>query len=233
MRYLGGKSKIAKQIAAVVAPKGPWWEPFCGGLAVSVELAKFGPGVVSDVCEPLISMYSAIRAGWNPPRNVTIEQYNAAKSLPDTDPLKGFLGFGGSFGGKWFGGYAKGGGRNHQDESARAVERDVAALAGCEIVLASFFDVRPEDSDSDSRPEVIYCDPPYAETTGYSGVGAFDSPLFWDYCRRWATTGVRVFVSEYACPVPCDLVWSREKLKSAGKADQRQMAVERLFRVLP
>jgi len=60
MRYLGGKSRIAKHIAPIVnaarTPDRPkFWDPFCGGLSMAVALAKHGPGIVSDFNPALIA----------------------------------------------------------------------------------------------------------------------------------------------------------------------------------
>ena len=51
MRYLGGKSKIARHVVDVIeryrAPAQPVWEPFCGGLNVTRELARRGIDVIA------------------------------------------------------------------------------------------------------------------------------------------------------------------------------------------
>lgn len=237
MRYLGGKSRIAKEIAAVIAPKGPWWEPFCGGLSVSVQLAKYGPGLVSDACLPLISLYQAVRNGWEPPVAVSESDYCAARSFPDSDPRKAFVGFGCSFGGKWFAGYAKpvldnGRMRVWSEEAARVTRRKVDGLRGVSLRCLSFFDEDP--GTATTRPECIYADPPYAGTTGYIATGAFDHARFWRHCQDWANSGARVFVSEYACPVPADVVWEKHKPTTVGTgAAHLAPRTERLFRILP
>lgn len=239
MQYLGGKSRIAKEIAAVIAPKGLWWEPFCGGLSVSVQLAKYGPGLVSDACLPLISLYRAVRDGWVPPTSVSESEYHDARSLPDSNPLKAFVGFGCSFGGKWFGGYAspdagrmvlgKRFSRDAAGACARSLARDIGALSKCQLAAQSFFDVSPL---SGPAPECIYADPPYVGATGYSATRAFDHDRFWSLCQAWADSGVRVFVSEYDCPVLSSVVWSKTHRSSVsgGNSDLR---TERLFQVRP
>ncbi len=231
MQYLGGKSRLAKQIAAIVAPKGLWWEPFCGGLSVSVELAKFGPGLVSDGNEALIALYQAVRAGWAPPDSVSPEQYQAAKSLPNSDPMKAFVGFGCSFGGKWFGGYARQKtNHNFAKSCSGVVRRDIAKLAHCDIGCLDFLSLSPNGSFT---PETIYCDPPYEGTTGYAATGAFDHSRFWGLCRDWAKAGARVFVSEYSCPLPNDIVWETKHYLKAKGGTKNEVRNERLFRVLP
>lgn len=247
MRYLGGKSRIAKRIAAAMSPRGPWWEPFCGGLSVSVHLAKYGPGLVSDIHPALIALYRAVRAGWEPPTSLSREEYAAARELPDDDPLKAFAGFGCSFGGKWFGGYAaECGSRVLQTHSgsgkyrvyltdqaqavARALRRDLTALVRCELACRDFFEVRPECG----RFETIYCDPPYAGgVTGYA-TGPFDHAHLWQRCAEWAAAGTRVFVSEYAAGGPSDVVMEvpmRDRLRGGNGA--QALKVERLFYVFP
>lgn len=110
VQYLGGKTLIAKQLAAVIAdyrrPGQAVWDAFCGGLSVAAALEEEGPVYASDINAPLIALYRAVQGGWRPPAAVSRETYEAAKALPDTDPMKAFCGIGASFGGKWFGGYA-------------------------------------------------------------------------------------------------------------------------------
>ncbi len=231
---------MAKQIAAIVAPKGLWWEPFCGGLSVSVELAKFGPGLVSDGNEALIALYQAVRAGWVPPDSVSREQYQAAKSLPNSDPLKAFVGFGCSFGGKWFAGYVKEGRianyatgpvvRNPLKATSKAIARDLSKMSACELGYIDFLSVVPDGSFS---PEAIYCDPPYQGTTGYDAFDSFDHGRFWALCQSWAARGSRVFVSEYACPIAADVVWQTSHDVTVKGKTEKNSRIEKLFRVLP
>ncbi len=230
MQYLGGKSRLAKQIAEIVAPQGLWWEPFCGGLSVSVQLAKFGPGLVSDVNPALIALYQAVRGGWQPPETVSELDYQAARTLPDSSPLKAFCGFGCSFGGKWFGGFARQNSpHNFAAAAKRAVERDVAFLTDCDIECLSFFAIAPVRSELTT----IYADPPYAGTTGYSAVGVFDHKAFWGRCQEWAACGVRVLVSEYSCPIPANVVWERSHYAKCAGGTKNDVNVEKLFEVLP
>lgn len=238
MRYVGGKSRHAKEIAKVIAPQGVWWDPFCGGFAVSEALMSYGPGVASDAHTALISMYQAIQGGWNPPRSMSAEEYARAKALPDSDPLKAFAGFGCSFGGKWFGGLAKDT-PSHHDFPTRASSdgltklrnypREAADtlainLASVQILRLDFLDVEPFPVPG----LTVYCDPPYQGTQGYS-TGAFDHNRFWARAQAWAALGARVFVSEYACPVPHRVVWEKRvtsALQGGAKAGDR---LEKLF----
>lgn len=243
MRYLGGKFRIGRKIAEVVAPRGVWWEPFCGGLNVSRHLAAYGPGLVSDSHAALIAMYLAVRGGWEPPESVSREEYAAARALPDSDPRKAFCGFACSFSGDWFKGYAGAaqtrtmntalGPRQQNEDPVRAARtgltRDLRALSACDVFCADFL----------SEPvcgllDTIYCDPPYAGTTSYGGVAPFDHTKFWTRCQEWAATGARVFVSEYACPVPHEIAHEQPHRDRIRRADMSQtLKIERVFRILP
>lgn len=112
MRYQGGKSRIAGQIAAKIRELHPKateiWEPFCGGGAVTLALAKADFEVhASDSHEDLILMWQALARGETEPfADVTEVEYQALKTaLPSA--RRGFVGFGASFGGQWFKGFGK------------------------------------------------------------------------------------------------------------------------------
>lgn len=247
MQYVGGKSSIAKEIAKVISPDDKWWDPFCGGLSVSRELAKIHPcGLVSDACLPLIVLYKAIRNGWKPPLNITADIYRVAKRLPDTEPLKAFCGFGCSFGGKWFGGFCppgieyskacnyRGTMRDKAKATAKALERDMWYLNMASFKCTSFFDIEPR---ANLGYKYIYCDPPYRNTQGYDATDNFDHNLFWDYCLDWSSVGVKVFVSELQCPLrksQYELVWSKMHAKRLGSGGGRinDIKCEKLFLVL-
>lgn len=66
MQYLGGKSRIAKHLAAEidrVRKPGEWiWEPFCGGLSMTVALSKNGPVWATDANPALIALYQSGKA---------------------------------------------------------------------------------------------------------------------------------------------------------------------------
>lgn len=52
-------------------------------------------------------MWQALQQGWQPPEIITKDEYYYVKEHKDENPaLTGFVGFGCSFGGKWFGGLA-------------------------------------------------------------------------------------------------------------------------------
>ena len=53
-------------------------------------------------------MWQGLQSGWTPPDVITKEEYKYIREHKDENPaLTGFVGFGCSFGGKWFGGLAR------------------------------------------------------------------------------------------------------------------------------
>ena len=80
--------------------------------------------------------------------------------------------------------------------------------------------------------KIVYCDPPYANTTEY-GKGSnknedsFNSVEFWDYMRKWSDENI-VFVSEYAAPK--DFVCIAKSNKQASlSVEDRGNRIEKLF----
>ena len=234
MLYLGGKGRNGRAIADVILARtekrGRLIEPFIGGASVTKFLApEFQDVLVGDIHEDLILMWKAAARGWGPPSRVSEEEYAAARKSPPS-ALRGFIGFGCSYGGKWWGGYARNkvsgsGERAHPDYYARLASRDVQevgrTLANATIVA------RPYDEWDVTAATVIYADPPYAGTTRYC-CGAFDSQRFWQIANLWSDAGAAVFVSEYRAPVGWTPIWTKSQPRkvSGGSGD---MTTERLF----
>jgi len=232
VQYLGGKSRIAKRVAASVNEirRGRLvWEPFCGGLSVSVALG--GRVLCTDAHPALIALYQAVAAGWDPPATLTEDEYRAARTLPDSDPRKAFAGFGCSFGGKWFGGYARANEshpKGYAEISRRRILSNVGELVtrGCEFACLDFLAVEPHPIDA-----LIYCDPPYAGTTGYAMT--FDVERFRDRVAAWSAF-TDVVVSEYAMPWG-RVCWEQPVRMSVAGGGQSAMGArtERLYRYGP
>ncbi len=238
MQYNGGKTRIAKHIAPIVNRERAGrlcWEPFCGGLGMTEHLL---PDVASDVHPGLIALYEKLRAepDWLDGFECTEEIYQAAKSWPDDDPAKAFIGFGCAFGGKWFGGFAR---RQITAKNPHSVthvsrstlKRKIEKTSRVQFKNLSFFDVRPQPG------WLIYCDPPYANTTLAGAAKGFDFDGFKRRCELWTKAGSIVYVSEYSFDIGVE-VWSGSPQCSLGsgvKGGQSGVigegATERLFRL--
>ncbi len=229
MQYLGGKGKIAKQLAAFIAPairkRGVYVEPFVGGASV-VSQIECPIRLVSDANPALITMWKAACSGWRPPTVVTEVDYNRVKAIQDPcDPLTAFVGFGCSFGGKWFAGYARNKmGNNYAAQAAASIQKKVEKLKGVRWATGNYLDM---DYPTNC---VIYCDPPYANTTSYSATKVFNHDEFWEFCRRKTRAGHLIAVSEYEAPSDfIAMITIETKLNMQSKETTKPLRLEKLF----
>jgi DNA adenine methylase len=196
MQYFGGKQRVAEGIASYLNGLCPpyFLEPFVGGLNVLPRIES-PLRIGADLCTPLITMYRALQEGWDPPQELSEEEYIRIKDIRDPyDPVTALAGFGCSFAGKWFGGYAR-----------RADPTSFAAIARRSL-LRKFARVRPSDQflaadfrSWDPIGAVVYCDPPYLGATAYGYAPGFPSDEFWAWVR-WLSRRNSVLVSEYRAP---------------------------------
>lgn len=234
MKYVGGKSRIGQQIAAYLnelrRPGQPYWEPFVGGLWVAHHIGP-GPNYFSDAHEDLINLYKAILAGWNPPTNITYDEYYEIKAM-DPCPLRTFVGYGSSFSGKYWGGYARE--IVGDDNSNRYTKEAAVSLTWKLSRLNDPFLFSADYNEADVPIKymgnlLIYCDPPYEGTTGYSYLDPFDNEKFWDKCREFSEAGHTVVVSEFNAPDDFSEVMSWPLSRNL-KANGSTHITERLFR---
>lgn len=211
MQYQGGKYRIAKHIAAKIRELHPTateiWEPFCGGGAVTLALAKAGFRVhASDNHEDLILMWQALMRGETQPfANVTEEEYQALKTASPS-ARRGFVGFGASFGGAWWGGYGKGRKRSRERPDLTKAQpwheswRSLHKLYGANVSFTH--------TDYTTVPDnaLVYADPPYVGTKPYKGSPAFDHAAFWQWVRQRSGP---TFVSELTGPDDISIVWRK------------------------
>jgi DNA adenine methylase len=218
MRYFGGKARIGESIAKVINKlEGNYWEPFCGMFSVGKHVKHLR--VATDAHYDLILLLEAVRCGWNPPEVVTEEEYNRLK-IAKPSPLRAFAGFGCSNSGKFFGGYAREStGRNFAANAASSLNKLRPYIIGVEFCCCEY--------QRDIEADIIYCDPPYDGTCGYT-VGKFDSSKFW----TWADVRSRdsiVLVSEYTAPADFTAVWSKAVNTDMNSASGKLQRVEKLF----
>lgn len=235
MRYLGGKSKVARELCGVInrirKPGQPYWEPFVGGGAILERIrCSDAPSYASDFNHYLIAMWQALQDGWEPPSVVTEDDYRRAKAGEFDDALTAFIGFGCSFGGKWFGSYQM---KHHTRPNRTLVsmtlnsfKRMEKSLSETKLFHANFITTYPPGSGM-----LIYCDPPYNGTSGYDATDKFDTPLFWDKCRALEAQGHTVLVSEYEAPADYSAIWSQAVISKKGMHRTTQKPRECLFRL--
>lgn len=197
---------------------------FCGGCAIETKLAPHFENVICNDLHPyLIAMYQALQNGYDLPENISEEQYRYIREHKDEDEaLAGFVGFACSFGGMWFHCYARNrNGDNYAKQGRNAIMRDFENLRTAKFTCADYRNVDIPDGS------IVYADPPYAGTTGYS-TGRFDSAEFWE-CMRKISEKNTVFISELQAPDDFVCVWQKEILRTLNNNNKRPKSVEKLF----
>jgi DNA adenine methylase len=191
MRYLGGKAKIAGKIAneinKVLYPDQLFYDVFCGAGHI-VSAVQSTNRHANDI-GPIVHLLEAVSNGWEPPTELTQEEYYAAKNLPTTDPMHSFAGYGCSFAGKLWGGYARDDKASHRfyaRGTANSLKKAALSLRGVKFTNLNYTDLKIPDN------AVVYCDPPYAGKTGYGFEFNWDE--FYDWVSNQKCT---VLVSEY------------------------------------
>lgn len=228
---MGGKTRIVDQISAIMkarrAGRSTYVEPFIGGGSVAAAMARHFPTAhLSDWNQDLVMLHQAIQDGWQPPAAITREQWWDLKRATEPSALRAFAGFGGSFGGAWFKSYAENNpGNDYIGASGRALLRYRPHLLHATIRHLDYKDAGQFVTDD----ALVYCDPPYAGTTGYRGAGKFNNDQFWDVVREWSGRGAAVFTSEYQAPEDFTAVW-RLKVNMTMNADSNTtQKTEQLF----
>jgi len=223
MRYLGGKSKIRKEIARFlesVREGRDYLEPFVGGGWVLQEMT--GRRTASDGNAALIAMYRALQHGWEPPDFVSDSEYIKARSLSDDLPMKAFIGFGCSFAGKWFGGYARSDNKTcYAATSKRSLMKQLPLIQDVSFTACDYRDHKPVNM-------LVYCDPPYANTTSYGAFDDFDHSVFWETMRQWSANNI-VVISEYVAPDDFICVAEFKSRMGLTAGDSRPVRIEKLF----
>ena len=238
MKYMGSKARFTKEILSIVLKnrtENQWYvEPFAGGMNMICEVS--GNRIANDIHPYLIALFEkVVYENWKPIK-ITKSFYDSVNKCKNTfkPHLVGWAGFGCSYSGKYFGGYAgdypesrrlkNGNLPNYQDESIRSLSRQSEKLKGVHFSCMPYSEmVIPENS-------IIYCDPPYENTTKYSN--AFNHADFWQWCRDMTANGHQVYVSEYNAPNDFKCVWEKEtksSISANGVIGGSKKSIEKLF----
>ena len=232
MKYMGSKNRIAKEILPIMLKEAndkritTWAEPFVGGANMIDKVPNTFQRIGIDYNPHTIEALIAIRdLADKLPNSLTEDEYKQLKS-GDPEPIRSWLRFVASFGGKFDNGYAR---ENGSDETTfvgygkRNAQKQSPNLQGVKLINGSY------EEHSDFKNSLIYCDPPYEGTSSYK-TGTFDHPKFWNWCRKMSLNNV-VFISEYKAPDDFTCVWQGE-LKTNFASQRKEAthkAVEKLF----
>ncbi len=231
MKYMGSKNRHSKDLLSIILKDRKdnqyYIEPFMGGCNLIDKVD--GNRIGNDIHYYLVELFKAISLSWIPPDFVSNEEYNEIRLNKDkfAPELVGFVGFGCSYSGKWFGGYArgndnKGNPRNYTLESKKNILGQAESLKNVQFYNKNYWELEiPANS-------IIYCDPPYQGTTKYKD--KFDHVKFWDWCRLMSISGHNVYISEYNAPDDFECLWSKEVFNSLTKETGSKVGIEKLFK---
>lgn len=225
MRYLGGKKRQAKSLVTCMRDSSnsqTWIEPFLGGANMTIIACKYFNELIINDHDPYVYTlwHAGIFQGWEPPPTPNQEEYTYYKNNKVVNPTSSFLCFAASFNGKKWGGYGPiSSGRNYYDESRRAYLNDV------EILSEYTSNIRLSNVDYADMPTngLVYCDPPYANTTKY-GTDEWNPSRFWS----WANSVNEIYVSEYSAPADWKSIWEKER-KATCDPTKTKSNMEKLF----
>ena len=234
MKYVGAKHLIGRYISKYMHDHVPpdkvagYLEPFCGSLGVFKQMVKYKykKFIGSDIQPDIIQMWKELQNGTlKMPKTMSEKQWLKLKDAPSPNALKAVVGFGMSFGGDFFSGYiqkyASGSGRDFYNEIKNSLKKiqPLIQKPNVKFYNKSYLAWHPHNM-------LIYCDPPYENTKGYS-TGDFDHAEFWDTMRKWSKDNY-VFISEETAPSDFKVVWRKKKKRTLSKHN-RFDSEEKLF----
>lgn len=231
---MGSKNRIAKHILPIMLKYANernfkiWVEPFVGGANMIDKVPNDFQRIGFDLNPHTIQALIDIRDCPNElPEEVSEEKYKNVKGNDEPCKIDSWVRFVCSFGGKFDNGYAK----NNDGRNYAKVGKSNALKQS--LLLQNVIFNHGDYSALYGSNAVVYCDPPYANTTGYK-TGAFDHGTFWKWCKETAKNNL-VFVSEYTAPNDPNIIeiW-RGEIKtnfSSSRAESTHKAVEKLFLV--
>lgn len=235
MKYMGSKNRIAKHILPIMLAErkeGQYWvEPFVGGANIIDKVD--GLRIGADLNKYLIAMWSGLQQGLDRPKEISKElyskartEYNNGTNIDFTDFMIGWIGWMGSFNGRFFDGGFSGvsGTRNYIDEQVRNTERQIHSIKDVKFVYSDYRNLQiPPNS-------IIYCDIPYKGKKQYATSKDFNHDDFWQWCRDMTKLGHTVFVSEYDAPSDFKCVWQKE-ITNSMNISKTYKPIEKLFKL--
>lgn len=238
MKYLGSKSKLAKEIIPIlqniIYTKNikTYIEPFVGGFNIIdkivcenkiandidplvinlVETCRNNPKLLTTLTTPTKEHYYDVRDNaWK-----YQEWYRAAILL--------FASYNARVYGGCYGAVANtkdGKVRNYFEESKNNFAEQLPKLNNILLACGSYDSIIPPQQQC-----LIYCDPPYSEGVGYCN--KFNSQKFWQWCRDLSKQGHIVIISEINAPPDFNCIWQHETLSHLNNRNKIPK-VEKLF----
>ena len=211
MRYMGSKNRISKELVPIIQSyitentKG-YIEPFVGGANV-IDKIKCNKKIGYDIHKQLIALLNHVKETIEDvPETITEEEYNKVKNNKShySDWYIGLVGFCATFATKYFGGYARDKKENKDVPCGRIrnIKKQSINLKDIKFICQDYREIK------DLKGYVIYCDPPYKNTTKYS-TGKFSYNEFYKWCKEMSKDNI-VLISEYSMPEGFKCIWKKE-----------------------
>lgn len=227
MGYLGGKFRVRYQVSEYINALSPvvYQEPFCGYCWVG-ERVRARTRHFSDFNEDVVLMWKALMTGWEPPTTVSEKLFKKIKKTTEHSALRGFVGTACTFACDMAGGYARDAqGTNYALIRGRQLLRRVSSIKH----NAVFSHADYLQAIDKIKADVIYLDPPYANTQEYNHDGGiqFDYASFWDEVRQRSDGSRRILVSEYTAPDDFTLVLqAKSRMGLRTRSDEAGMVLD-------
>lgn len=239
MKYQGSKARIVNEILPIMLnamhPEQAFVDGFTGGCSVIQNVPLEYKRIANDNNRYLIAMWEKLTTtNWQPPTRIEKSFYDKVRDSWHKndgrydDALIGWIGFQASRNGRFFdGGYSSHDhkGRDYINENIRNTNKQLPFLIGVEWQCGSYeCIIMPKTS-------LIYYDPPYRGTSGYSTSKGFDHERFYDWVRQMKRDGHTVYISEY--DIPCgdfQCVWQKTITNSISLTKTYQ-ATEKLWTI--
>jgi DNA adenine methylase len=239
MKYLGGKQRLGKHLSPYlheIWDKNEklvgYMEPFCGSLGVLKNMTDIDSKkiVANDYHADLIEMWKEVQAGtFEYPSSISEKEYLEAKEMESPSAYKAFVGFGMSFGGRYFGAYSQkylnGKKEDFCKEMVNSLTRTAPLIQNVKFMNKDYRKLKPKNM-------LVYCDPPYAKTKfpikyrrEVKKYDTFDNEEFWDVVRDWSKNNV-VVVSETTAPDDFVEVWNQERYRSAAQSSKTRFSAK-------
>lgn len=228
MAYVGGKAKGSDHILQILNHPDfdnmDYLEPFIGYGHILRRVKYKKTYTAIDNNKLLVLLLKAIQNRDKLP-TVSKTAYYKLKQHPDNTLKHAVAAFTYSYNGKEWGGYVdkyyRGGSQSYANERKNYyfTLQENKTFQKTRISCKSYDKLDP-------RKKLIYCDPPYQNTTGY-GTNEFDHDHFWDIMRHWSKHNI-VFISEYIAPR--DFICVSKQAKNSSLAiSNRNIRMEKLF----
>lgn len=234
MKYMGSKARLSKDLAPLINSLivehniQTYIEPFVGGGNI-LEYIICDNRIALDNNEYLIALWNDLQSGWIPPEAMSKEMYIDIRDNKDKygKSLVAIAGFCATYNAKWFGGYAgivktkENTYRNYYDEAVRNIIKQIKNLHNVKFIHGDYTHF------NGVKNTLIYCDPPYQNTTQYGTSKEFNHNEFWDWVIEMSKDNI-VLVSEYNAPDDFECIYEKTLTTTLDK-NSRKKDIEKLF----